>query len=112
MPRPSLALFARARARILLRFLPSSPTARFALAEGLCRWLNRWKPVPTAKAREFSFTIGCHAQYAAEKDQLQKLKERKDAQNAKAMERIRTPVFPVQAVMGWEQYKNTKVEKK
>jgi len=46
-----------------------------------------------------------------EGDQLQKLKEKKDAQNAGVMARIRTRVFPVQVVMGWGRYKNAKVEK-
>jgi len=42
--------------------------------------------------------------YAVERVRLQKLKERKDARNARAMEKIRTPGFLVQAVMGWERY--------
>ena len=110
MPRPLPALFARAKARIRSRFFPSFPTAKFALAEARCKWLNRWKPVLTAKARASFFIIGCLVVCAAEKDRLQKLKERKDVKNAPVMERIQNPIFLVQAVMGWEQYKNKKVE--
>ena len=99
MPRLLFALSARARARILLEFHQSFPIARFALAEAGCKWLSRWKPVPTAKAKAYSFIIGCLVPYAAGKDRLQKLKERKDAQNARVTEKIQNPVFPAQVVM-------------
>ena len=105
MPRLLSALFARARVKIRLRFHQNFPIVRFALAEARCKWLSRWKLAPTAKAKAYSFIIGCLVLYAGGGALLRKLRERKGAKNAKATGRVRTRVFPVQAVTGWERYK-------
>jgi hypothetical protein len=105
MPGLLLALFVKARTRIHLRFLPSSPTAKFASAEAQSKWLSQWRFVRTARETVFLITIECPAVSAVEEALLLKLEEKKGAKNAGVMGKIQNPAFPVQAVMVWGQYK-------